>query len=335
MLHRFILMLIIALLHQSPVLSQTVTEFYQGKTMTMLVGSSSGGGYDVTARVVARHISRHIPGTPNVVVQNAPGARGLIATNNLYNLARRDGTVMGVIIRDHLVAPYILPDGIRYDERQFGWIGSVGTEVGVALAWHTAPHRTIEDIRKAEFIVGGSGNSATLPRIYNYTMGTKFKVITGYSGSGGVLLAMEKGEVQGIGDFGLSNLVEKYDHWLTGGKVTVLFQTGRQRARQLPDVPLATELAGDEQMRQILELCLTPNDLARPIAVPPGVPRDRLLALRQAFVKLFSDDQFLAEARNSGMVIEPRSGDYIEATIARLRALPPALIDAARAAAEQ
>jgi tripartite-type tricarboxylate transporter receptor subunit TctC len=311
----------------------SVAEFYQGKTITILVGSSPGGGYDGEARAVARHLARHIPGAPNIIVQNMPGARGLAAANYLYNLAKRDGTVVGILEREHLIDAYLIPDGVRYDERSFSWIGSIGSEQGVAFAWHTAPQKTVEDIRKAEFVVGGYSNSAILPLVYNNTMGTKFKLIKGYTGSGTVLLAVEKGEVQGIGNYSLSNILAKHSDWIKDRKINILFQTGDKRDAALPDVPLASDFALNEEKRQILQLWLAPNAVARPLALPPAVPLDRLTAIRQAFVALFQDPRFLSDAGNSGMSIDPQDDEYIAKLVRKLRALPPGTIEAAKAAA--
>jgi tripartite-type tricarboxylate transporter receptor subunit TctC len=310
-----------------------VAEFYQGKTITILVGSSPGGGYDADARMVARHIARHIPGAPNVIIQNMPGARGLAAANSLYNLAKRDGTVMGILEREHLIDAYLIPDGVRYDERNFNWIGSIGSEEGVAFAWHTAPQKTIDDIRKAEFIVGGYSNSAILPLVYNTTMGTRFKLIKGYTGSETVLLAVEKGEVQGIGNYSLSNILAKHVDWINNRKINILFRTGDKRDANLPDVPLAADFALDAQKRQILHLWLAPNAVARPLAMPPAVPPDRVTAIRQAFMALFQDPLYLSDAKKSGMAIDPKDGEYVQKLVGELRALPPSTIEAAKAAA--
>jgi tripartite-type tricarboxylate transporter receptor subunit TctC len=311
-----------------------VADFYQGKTITIMVGSSPGGGYDADARMVARHLGRHIPGSPTIIVQNMPGARGLAAANNLYNLARRDGTVMGILEREHLVDGYLMPDGVRYDERNFSWIGSIGSEEGVAFAWHTAPQKTVADIRKGDFIVGGYSNSAVLPLVYNKTMGTRFKLIKGYTGSGNVLLAVEKGEVQGIGNYSLSNILAKHRDWIAERKISILFQTGETRNAALPEVPLASDFALDAEKGQILRLWLAPNEVARPLALPPAVPADRLAAIRQGFMALFQDPQFLADARTAGISVDPRGGEAIEALARELRALPPRVIDAAKAAAD-
>jgi tripartite-type tricarboxylate transporter receptor subunit TctC len=311
-----------------------MADFYQGKTITILVGSAPGGGYDGDARMVARHLGRHIPGAPTIIVQNMPGARGLAAANNLYNLARRDGTVMAILEREHLIDGYLMPDGVRYDERNFSWIGSIGSEEGVAFAWHTAPQKTVADIQRSDFIVGGYSNSAVLPLVYNKTMGTRFKLIKGYSGSGTVLLAVEKGEVQGIGNYSLSNILAKHRDWLAERKISILFQTGETRNAALPDVPLASDFALEQEKRQILRLWLAPNAVARPLALPPGVPADRLNAVRTAFMALFQDPLFLAEARTIGISVDPRSGESIEMLARELRALPPRIVEAAKAAAE-
>jgi len=319
----------------TPTIADSVSDFYKGKTITMLVGSAPGGGYDSVARTVARHLGRMIPGAPNVMVQSMPGARGLITANYLYNIAKRDGTFMSILERVHLVNAYLMPEGVRYDERNFNWIGSTGTENGVALAWHTSSHKNVEDLRHNELVVGGDSSSSTMPRIYNVTMGTKFKIITGYPGSSTVILAMEKGEVQGMGEYGLSNLLTKYPDWLKDRKVTVLFQNGKTRDPALPNVPLASEFALDQEKQQILDLWLAPNDVARPFAMPPEVPREIVSAVREGFMALFLDGLFLEDAKKSGMVIDPRDGVSIEKTIARLRAIPENVVAAARAATEE
>jgi tripartite-type tricarboxylate transporter receptor subunit TctC len=310
-----------------------VAEFYKGKTITLFVGSEPGGGYDGDARVVARHLGRHIPGAPTIIVQNLPGARGLTSANNLYALAKQDGTIMGILEREHLIDAYLMPEGVRFDERKFGWIGSTGSEQGIAFLWHTAPHKSLDEVRKSETIVGGNSFSGLLPRIYNVAMGTQFKVVTGYPGSAAVLQAVEKGEVEGIANYGLSNLVAKHADWIEAGKIALLFQTGESRNEALPSLPLARDFALDSGKREILDLWLAPNAVARPFAMPPNVPRDRLEAVRSGFMALFEDQLFLTEARKIGMVIEPQDGTYIEALIAKLRSLPPEILAAARQAA--
>jgi len=315
--------------------ADSVSDFYTGKTVTIIVGSSPGGGYDGVARTVANNIGRLIPGKPNLIVQNMPGARGLTAANNLFNLSKKDGTVIGVLERMHLVDAYLIPEGVRYDERQFNWIGSTGTEIGVALAWHASRVKNIDDLRQRELVIGGDSSSVTMPRVYNATLGTRFKIITGYPGSATVILAMEKEELDGIGDFGLSNLVSKYPKWIEDKKVNVLIQNGKTRDPHLPNVPTAFELALNEEKQKILEIWLAPNDIARPFAMPPNVPSERVIAVRKAFMDLFKDSQFLDDAKKSGMVIDPRDGKTIDQTINRLRSMPAHIMSAARAAGEE
>ncbi len=309
-----------------------VAEFYAAKTITILVGSSPGGGYDGDARIVARHIGRHIPGAPAVIIQNMPGARGLAAANYLYNLAPKDGTVMGILERVHLIDAYLMPDSVRYDERSFNWIGSIGSEEGIAFAWHTAPQKAVDDIRNAEFIVGGNSNSVILPQIFNNTLGTKFKVIKGYTGSEAVLLAVEKGEVEGIANYSLSNMLSKHPDWVRDREINILFQTGVARDAALPDVPSVFELTSNREKRQALDLWLAPNKVARPFALPPGAPNGRVAAIREAFMALFQDPLFLADAGRAGMVIEPEDGEYVQKLVNRLRAYPAEVVEAARSA---
>jgi tripartite-type tricarboxylate transporter receptor subunit TctC len=308
-----------------------VEDFYRGKTVTIMVGSTPGGGYDGDARVVARNIGRHIPGNPTVIVQNVPGARGMTSVNSLYNLVKRDGTFMGMLERDHLVDAYLMPEGVRYDERNFNWIGSLGSEQGVAFGWHTAPFNSVEDIRKKEMIVGGYSNSAVLPAVYNATIGTKFKVIKGYTGSGSVLLAVEKGEVMGIVNHSLSNIFARHTDWLNDHKIKIYFQTGEKPDAALPDVPLVSSFALDQEKQQILKLWLAPNIVARPMALPPEVPAERVAAVRRAFMELFDDPPFIADAKKIGMTIEPKEGEYIKKLVHELRGLPPQVIAAAKA----
>jgi tripartite-type tricarboxylate transporter receptor subunit TctC len=325
---------IVALLGtQSPAGADSVEDFYRGKTVTIMVGASTGGGYDGDARVVARNIARHIPGNPTVIVQNLPGARGMTSVNSLYNLVKRDGTFMGMLEREHLIDAYLMPEGVRYDERKFNWIGSIGSEQGVAFGWHTARQRTVDDIRKSEMIVGGYSNSAVLPFVYNATIGTKFKVIKGYTGSGAVLLAVEKGEVQGIANHSLSNILARHLDWFNDHKINIFFQTGQKRDAALPSVPLVSDFALDEEKRRILHLWLAPSEVARPMALPPEVPADRVSAMRKAFMALFDDPQFLSDAKKIGMPIDPKEGAYIQTLVNELRALPPNVIAAAKAAA--
>jgi tripartite-type tricarboxylate transporter receptor subunit TctC len=312
---------------------QMVADFYRGKTITLTVGGSAGGGYDTDARVVARHLGQFIPGNPKIVVANLPLGRGLINANQLYSTAPKDGTYMGVLGRGLLTAPWLDPQGVQYDINRFNWLMSTAAEPGVAIVWQANSKATVQDLRTQEIIIGGSGDSAIIPQVYNYTMGTKFKLVTGYPGTADLVLAMERGEVQGIGYYSLSNILERYRSWLTDKKVRVLLQTGSKRNPELPDVPLVSEFALDPTKLRIQELWLAPLDTARPFAMPPDVPQDRVVAVRKAFSDMMNDANFQSDAKTSGMALDPRTADQITATLTRLGETPPAIIEEARKAA--
>ena len=309
-----------------------VADFYKGKVITITVGTTPGGGYDTDARVVARNIGTFIPGNPTLVVQNIPGAKGLTNANRLYTTAKRDGTVMSVLVRGLTVAQWLNPQGVMFDSTKFNWLVSTAAEPGVAIVWHTAPQQTFEDLRTMETIVGGAGDSAIVPQVFNFTTGTKFKIIGSYPGTADIVLAMLRGEVQGIGYYSWSNIPSKNPDWLSEKKIRILAQTGSKRLDALPDVPLVSEFALNPDKLKIQELWLAPLETARPYTMPPEVPMDRVAAVRAAFTRMFDDKQFQDDARKSGMLVNPRSAEFIEAMIKRLGSTPPALIAEAQKA---
>jgi tripartite-type tricarboxylate transporter receptor subunit TctC len=305
------------------------TAFFKGKRITIEVGSAAGSGYDAYARLLARHMPSHIPGAPAIVVQNMPGGGGLTSANHLYNVAVRDGSVIGSVQRGLLISPLIMPDGVKYDVTKFHWLGSTNAETGVVAVWHTAPHKTIADVMRTELVVGGSGpytDSETTPRAYNRILGTKFRIVSGYQSTAPVLLAMERGEVQGIGNSSWSNWTTTYAHYLKDKTVRLLLQSGLDRNPDLPDVPLALDLAKTDADRQALELLLAPTKIGRPFVAPPEVPGDRIQALREAFDATMADAALLNEAKALNMDISPVTGAYIEQTVARLYALPASVV---------
>jgi tripartite-type tricarboxylate transporter receptor subunit TctC len=305
------------------------TAFFKGKRITIEVGSAAGSGYDAYARLLARHMPSRIPGAPAIVVQNMPGGGGLTSANHLYNVAVRDGSVIGSVQRGLLISPLIMPDGVKYDVTKFHWLGSTNAETGVVAVWHTAPHKTIADVMRTELVVGGSGpytDSETTPRAYNRILGTKFRIVSGYQSTAPVLLAMERGEVQGIGNSSWSNWTTTYAHYLKDKTVRLLLQSGLDRNPDLPDVPLALDLAKTDADRQALELLLAPTKIGRPFVAPPEVPGDRIQALREAFDATMADAALLNEAKALNMDISPVTGAYIEQTVARLYALPASVV---------
>lgn len=311
---------------------QAVADFYRGKTITILFGGSPGGGYDVDARILARHIGRFIPGNPSLVVQNISGARGLTSVNRLYSTSPKDGTFMGVVQRGLLTSPWLNPTGVQFDVFKFNWLFSTAAEPGVAIVWKPPTKLTIDDLRSREVIIGGSGDSAIIPQVFNYTTGTKFKIIQGYPGTSDLVLAMERGEIQGIGYYSWSNIPSKNPTWLSEQKIQVLLQTGDQRSPELPDVPTVSELATDPGKRLVQDLWLSPLEFARPYAMPPETPKDRVAAIQAAFGEMLKNGDFQEDAKKSGMVVDPRSADQIRALLNRIAAMPPSVIEDAKKA---
>jgi len=311
---------------------QAVADFYRGKTITILFGGSPGGGYDVDARILARHIGRFIPGNPSLVVQNISGARGLTSVNRLYSTSPKDGTFMGVVQRGLLTSPWLNPTGVQFDVFKFNWLFSTAAEPGVAIVWKPPTKLTINDLRSKEVIIGGSGDSAIIPQVFNYTTGTKFKIIQGYPGTSDLVLAMERGEIQGIGYYSWSNIPSKNPTWLREQKIQVLLQTGDQRSPELPDVPTVAELATDPGKRLVQDLWLSPLEFARPYAMPPETPKERVAAVQAAFGEMLKNSDFQEDAKKSGMVIDPRSADQIRALLNRIAGMPPSVIEDAKKA---
>lgn len=309
----------------TPAVAQSVAEFYAGKQISFIVGASPGGGYDTQARLVARHLGKHIAGNPAIVVQNMPAAGSLAATNYIYNVAAKDGTVIALVMRGMLLIKNWNPAAVRFDLGRLNWLGSINSEVALTVAWHTAPHRTAKDLFDRELIVGGTTgvDPETTPRLFNALLGTKFKIINGYPGTTEIILAMEKGELQGIADWSWSTLKAVRPDWLRDQKITLLMQAALQKEAELPDVPSALDFVRNDADRKVMELYLTQKAVARPVIAPPGVPTDRLAALRTAFMALAQDEEFLADARRTKLEVAPISGEAVDKVIALITSASP------------
>jgi tripartite-type tricarboxylate transporter receptor subunit TctC len=304
-----------------PAAAQGVAEFYRGKQITFMVGSSPGGGYDAIARLVARHIVNHIPGSPGVVVQNTPGGGSLTMTNRIYRVAPQDGTVVGLVQRGVLLAQLTKQPNVQFDVSKLHWIGSVSPEKSLVVAWATAPIKTVQDLQTNPLIVGGTGATSDLEasaRLLNATVGTKFKIVSGYPGQADVSLAMERGEIQGTADWAWSEIKTRHADLLAGKKLTLLLQNALSKAPDLPDVPLAMDFIKDDTDRQVAQLYFGVKEVARPILAGPGVPADRLEALRAAFMALKDDADFKADAATAGIEVDPTPAqnidDYVKLT---------------------
>jgi tripartite-type tricarboxylate transporter receptor subunit TctC len=308
-----------------PAAAQSVAEFYAGKQISLTVGSTPGGGYDTQARLVARHLGKHIPGNPTIVVQNMPAAGSLAAANHMYNIAPKDGSAIALIQRGMLLVKNWNPSGVRFDLGKFNWIGSINSEVALAVSWHTAPHRTARDLFEKELIVGATNgiDPETTPRLLNALIHTKFKVVTGYPGVTEVVLAMERGEVQGIGDWSVSSLKTARPDWLRDRKINVLMQIALQKDPEFADVPFALDFVRNDADRKVMELYLTQKTVARPVLAPPGVPPDRMAALRAGFAALAQDKDFLTDGQKAKLDVAPVVAAEVDKVIALITAASP------------
>jgi tripartite-type tricarboxylate transporter receptor subunit TctC len=308
--------------------AQSPAEFYKGKNVELYVGYSAGGGYDVYARMVARYMGKHIPGSPTVVVKNMDGAGSLRLANALYNSLPKDGTVFGTVARGAAFDPLLGNKAAQFDASKFSWIGSANDEVSVCVAWHTSGITKIEDTFNKELIVGGTGPSADtdqFPRIANGVLGTKMKIVTGYPGGNDVSLAMERGEVQGRCGWSWSSVIATRKDWYDSKKINVLVQLSLAKHPDLPNVPLILDLAKTPEQKQILTLVFARQALGRPFLAPPGIPQDRVDALRKAFMDTMKDPEFLAEAEKAKLEITPIDGAKVQQIVAEAYKVDPAI----------
>jgi hypothetical protein len=296
--------------------------FYSGKQITFIVGAGVGGGYDLQARLTARHLGKHIPGKPTIVVQNMPAR--IAAGNHLFSAAPKDGTTIALLQRGILLAKLIYPSGVRFEIEKFNWLGSLNSETAVTLAWHTAPHKSAKDLFDKELIVGGitGVDPEVTPKLYNSLLGTKFKVVTGYNSTAQIALAIERGEVHGIGDWSWSSLKAVRPNWLTGKQVTLLMQGALQKEPELGGLPSALDFVKGDADRKVMELHFTQKTAARPLLAPPEVPAERVAILRKAFEDLAKDPEFLAEVEKAKLEIGFVPGKDVDKVVSLIAATP-------------
>jgi tripartite-type tricarboxylate transporter receptor subunit TctC len=309
--------------------AQSVEDFYKGKTVELYIGYSVGGGYDTYGRLVAEHIGKHIPGNPTVIVQNMPGAGSLKLANWLATAAPRDGTVLGVVARAAPFDPLFGNENANFDAQTLTYIGSANNEVSVCVAWADTGIETIDDLKEKELIVGGTGATADtvqFPKIVNAVLGTKMRIIDGYPGGNDVNLAMERGEVTGRCGWSWSSVVATQEQWIKDDKINVLLQIADKKHPDLPDVPLVTDLAaGDDQ--KMLKLVFARQVLGRPFVAPPGIPEERVQALRDAFMATMEDPEFLKAAEQAQLELNPVSGEEVEQVVREAYETPKPVVD--------
>ena len=317
--------LIAFVLFATPVAGLADDGFFKDRQIRLIVGSAAGAGYDLNARLLARHWPSYIPGAPTIVVQNLVGAGSVVMANQIYNSAPKDGSTIGAAINGMPTAALFTPEVVQYDPRNFIWIGSTNRDTQISYAWHTAPVKTLDDLRTKELVVGATSAGTTQ---YDYPvaaaklLGLKFKVIAGYKGTTDVHLAMERGEVQGMGSNAWLSLKALNENWLREKKVVPLVHFNFERHPDLPDVPTIFDAARTESDKQAMALMVGRLEYGRPFFLPPGVPEVRVALLRKTFEATLKDPKFLAEAQKSNIDIDPITGQKVAELVEKAMETP-------------
>ena len=303
-------------------------DFYEGKQLKVIVGSSAGGGYDTYARVISRHMGNFLPGNPALVVQNMPGGSSRKAANYVYNIAPKDGTVITALFSGIPTDPLINPKQVKFDVQKFNWLGSASKETFVGYVWNTAPAQTLEDLKTKQMIVGGSGGATTdFPKLSKAILGLKFKIVEGYPGTKQIGLAIERGELQGDAGITWTSVKTQHSDWLRDKKIRVFVQYGAKPNPDLKDVPLMLDLAKTKADRQALALSFLRGEAQRPYTAPPGLPAERVAMLRKAFVETLKDKAFLADAKKRHLEVEFVSPEEMSELIAGYYQTPKSVVD--------
>jgi tripartite-type tricarboxylate transporter receptor subunit TctC len=314
--------------------ADSVADFYKDKNISMVIGFAPGGGYDLYARMLGRHLPKHIPGRPTIVPQNMPGAGSLRAAQFLYTAAAKDGTAIGTFGRQMGITPLLSPNA-QYDGTKFTWLGSITNEVSTCVTWHTAAVKTWSDLLAKQVTFAGDAAGAdpdVFANLYRIVFDAKIKLVTGYHGTSPMILAMERGEVDGLCGYSWSTIKSKHQQWLKEKKINILVQAALKKEPDIADVPLVLDLAKTDEQRQVLKVVLTSQETARPFAAPPEVPADRKAALISAFERTMKDPEFLADAKKLNLDVNPIGSKAIHDMLAELYATPKSVIDkAARA----
>ena len=320
---------IFALVLTSPIAAQPAGESLAGKSVSMIIGFGAGGGYDLWGRTVGRHIGRHLPGAPTVIPQNMPGAGSYAAASYIFNIAPKDGTVLGIIARDAALGPLSGATGARFDPTRLSWIGTPTKETNVCVAYHTSQVKSVLDLYDKQLIVGDTGpgtGTRSYPKALNELLGMKFKLVGGFPASSDVFLAMERGEVEGICE-SLDSIKIRRPDWIPTKKISILFQGGAEPNPELDGVPFVLDLALTGEQRQAIEFLYAGQGIGRPFVAPPDLPADRLKMLRDAFNATMTDPAFVAEAQKSKLDLEPEDGEHLAVLIAKIYATPKPIVD--------
>jgi tripartite-type tricarboxylate transporter receptor subunit TctC len=318
----------------APAAAQPAGDFYRGKTINLLVGSGEGGGFDLSARLVAQFLGRTIPGNPTIVVQNMPGASGLRVAEYMFNVAPRDGTAIA-ITQPSMVQHKVLTPSARFNPAEYTWLGRLGAFVTYGVVWHTAPVQTVEAARSRELIlgaVGPSGPGAMLPAALNQLAGTKFSIVKGYKSAAEMGLAIERGEIHGSGSASFEYVNSK--GWLDKKLARLFFTIGLSRSAKAPDAPTVVELATDARGQNIMRLAASASEIGRSFLAPPAVPAERAAVLRAAFAQMLKDPEFIAESNRRGLEVEPLAPEAILQIVADDLSMSADVVEGLRAIME-
>ena len=317
------------LLLTTPVAAQPGGDTFAGKSVAMIIGFGPGGGYDLWGRTVGRHIGRHLPGAPSVIPQNMPGAGSYAAASYIFNIAPKDGSVLGIIARDAALGPLSGATGARFYPTRLSWIGTPTKETNVCVAYHTSQVKSVLDLYDKQLIVGDTGpgtGTRSYPKALNELLGMKFKLVGGFPASSDVFLAMERGEVEGICE-SLDSIKIRRPDWIPTKKISILFQGGVEPSPELDGVPFVLDLARTGDQKQAIEFLYAGQGIGRPFVAPPDLAPDRLKMLRDAFKATMTDPAFVAEAQKSKLDLEPEDGEHLAVLIAKIYATPKPIVD--------
>jgi tripartite-type tricarboxylate transporter receptor subunit TctC len=314
--------------------AETAEAFFARKTVTIYVGYTAGGSYDLYARLIARHLGKHIPGNPSVVAQNMPGAGSMKAANYIYQVAPKDGTALGVIVESAALEQALGNSAVQYDASKFTYVGRVATSNNVFMQWHTSKVQSIADSQNIESTLAGTGPGSiaeTIPRLFNAIIGTKFRLVSGYPASTEGMLAMERGEVDGASSSWAAVFVSK-QNLLRDKKIRIILQTQPERHRDLPDAPSITEYGNTPEDRQVTALYASGSGVGRSLLGPPGIPADRLKLLRDAFNAMVKDPEFVADIKKLNVELDPLTGERVQELITGTLAVPASVRERAKVA---
>ena len=314
--------------------AQPAEQFFARKTVTVIIGYTAGGSYDLYGRMIARHLGRHIPGTPTVIAQNMPGAGSLKAANYLYEVAPKDGTALGVIVELAALEQALANPAVQYDAAKFSYIGRVATSNNIFMQWHTAKVQSLDDARRMETSLAGTGPGSiaeTVPRLVNALTGTRFKLVSGYPASSEAMLAMERGEVDGASSSWAAVKVGKQS-WLREKKIRIILQTTPERIAELPETPSLGEIGNTPEDKQVFALYASGSAIGRSLLASPGIAAERVKVLRDAFQAMVADTEFVAELQRTNVELAPLPGEQVAGLVARTLSVPAGIRERAKLA---